>query len=153
MLINLIMKTSCIQLLIHIHFSVLYGKGCIPKSRELEKFINTFLHAKHHQPVITRVQRDHIHCLFFLNPDTSFTVCMNELMKSVRIKICQDPDHITFIWDPCYYAMTCNIRDIERIIGELNKQEEFHNRFSYRDEQKESLEEMLIADIIAEEYQ
>jgi len=147
------MNTYRIQLLVHVHFSVLYGKTTIPKCRELENFINRFLQRKYHQPVLTRVMKDHIHCLFFLNPDSSFSVCIHELMQSLRTEICQKSNQISILWDPCYYASTCNVRDIEHIIRELNIQDEYHNRFSYKDEQKKLLEEMLIAEIIAEEYQ
>ncbi|HDT11844.1 MAG TPA: hypothetical protein ENN58_03805 [bacterium] len=147
------MKTCRIQLLIHVHVAVLYGKACIHKCRELEKFINLFLRNKYHQPVLTTVLKDHIHCLFFLNPETSLTACMHELMKVIRSEICQDPDQVNFLWDPCYYASTCNIQDIEDIIRELSQQNEYHNRFSYKDEQKKLLEEMLIAEIVAEEYE
>ncbi len=147
------MTYSRVQLLTHVHFTVLYGKACIPKSMKLESFINHFLRSKFHQPILTYVLKDHIHCLFFLNPDTSFTESINELMLSIRAEINRNPDNKNFVWDPCYYASSCSIQDIERIISELTRQDEFHNRFTYKDEQNKLLEDMLIAEIFAEEYQ
>jgi len=55
-------------------------------------------------------------------------------------------------WDPAFYVMSCDARDLKQQIEELQSQDIFHQTVTYREEMKAFLENMLETSIIAETY-
>jgi REP-associated tyrosine transposase len=125
------------QILYQIVFSTRERKPClIPDKRpELFRYISGII--KNKQSHLYRINgiEDHLHIVTHLHP----TVALSDLVKDIKvassIKIKETGWFGDFTaWQEGYGAFTYSIKEKDRLIEYVKKQEEHHKAISFRDE-------------------
>ncbi|BFN36190.1 transposase [Fidelibacter multiformis] len=138
------------QILIHVILPILSGKCLQAREWDLKRIIREHLETHGQQHVYTSVQSDHIHLLFFMNPHVSLSLFFKVFFRdtSREYNRQEKPDHL--IWNPEYFAVSCNLDELENLVRMLETQTQYHEFQSYDDELKHLLERMLETSVVAE---
>ncbi|MDK2976639.1 MAG: Transposase like [Candidatus Marinimicrobia bacterium] len=138
------------QILIHVILPVLRGHAIQARERDLKRIIREHLETHGQQHVYTSVQNDHIHILFFMNPNVSLSLFFKVFFRDTARAFNRQgkPNHL--IWNPEYFAVSCDLDELENLVSMLSCQTEYHEFQSYNDELKHVLERMLETSVIAE---
>ncbi|MDD3807321.1 MAG: transposase [Candidatus Marinimicrobia bacterium] len=115
-----------------------------------ESVIKNHLETHGHQHIYTAVQQDHVHVLFFMNPDISLSLYLKVFLRDTANIINKHLHVEHLIWNPEYYAVSCPLNNLERQINDLSHQPQYHETQSYYDELKHYLELMLETSCVAE---
>ena len=125
------------QVFVHIVFSVKNRKNMIPgeKKEELHKYINGVITGKNCKLIIVNSMPDHIHILAGLSP----TISISDLVKAIKIstnKFINDNKWTkqTFKWQDGFGVFSCGRSQINKVYKYIQKQEEHHKTYSYKEE-------------------
>ncbi len=138
------------QILIHVILPVLSGTCILFRKSQLGTLIKVHLETHGHQHVFTSVQSDHVHMLFFMNPDVALSLYLKVLMRDTARSVNRYPGSDHLIWNPEYYAVSCDLSNLEELVNILQSQHLYHQSLSYNDELKQLLELMLETSCVAE---
>ncbi|MCD6234589.1 MAG: hypothetical protein DRP86_05315 [Candidatus Neomarinimicrobiota bacterium] len=138
------------QILIHVILPFLCGKDILARERNLKRIIKDHLETHGHQHVYTSVQSDHVHLLFFMSPHVSLSLFFKVFFRDTARELNRQEKSDHIIWNPEYFAVSCNLDELENLVRMLASQTEYHEFQSYSDELKYLLERMLETSVVAE---
>ncbi len=122
---------------LHIVFVVKFRKAVILDSwkTKLYKYITGIIQNHHHKMIIINGVEDHLHLLIGMRPTQS----ISELLQNIKRDSTNWINHnqLTlepFAWQEGYGAFSYGKNDLSSIISYIEKQEEHHTKFSFREE-------------------
>ncbi len=135
------------QIYIHIIFAVKYRKAVLNKDWRSEVFavIAKFINDTGCQSLIVNGVEDHVHCFMSLKP----TVCISELMKSVKAKSSKFVNDKKFLKhrfesQEGYGAFSYSQSQIQNVYSYIKNQETHHSKKTFREECLELLDKFEI---------
>ncbi len=135
------------QIYIHIIFAVKYRKAVLNKDCRSEVFavIAKFINDTGCQSLIVNGVEDHVHCFISIKP----TVCISELMKSVKAKsskFINDKEFLNhrFEWQEGYGAFSYSQSQIQNVYSYIENQEKHHSKKTFKEEYLELLNKFEI---------
>ena len=136
------MPNTYTQLYIHAVFAVKNRECVISKSwkNDLYKYITGIVQNNGNKMLVINGVNDHIHLFFGINPNQS----LSDLMKDVKAnssKWINDNKFVMgrFSWQTGYGAFSYSHSQLDNVIQYINKQEEHHQKRSFREEYLELL--------------
>ena len=129
---------SYTKLLYHIVFRPKNSIPAIPIEHEeiLYRYIWGFI--KNKSAILNRIggMPDHIHLLVQIPPTLSLADFMRDLKTSTHRYIYEQKDKFPLFdgWGKSYCALSCSIRDKERIVEYIKNQKEHHQKVGFQDE-------------------
>ena len=135
------------QVYVQIIFAVKYRKAVLNVEWRSEVFavIARFIENSGCQSLIVNGVDDHVHCFLSLKP----TVCISELMKSVKAKSSKFINDRNFLnhhfeWQEGYGAFSYSQSQIQKVYSYIENQEKHHLKKTFREEYLELLEKFEI---------
>ncbi len=141
------MASGTVQILVHTILTVINGSAEFPSDAGLEGIIHHHLSCHHHQPLKTRIEKDHIHILFFLNPDKPLTPSIDTLMHEIHRKVNLHRKGKRIFINPVFYVVSHDSYPLETQV------ERFQNPVRWgAGEETAVLEQMLETSLLAEKH-
>jgi REP element-mobilizing transposase RayT len=137
---------SYTQILIHAVIRTYKGEPTLPTDERV-KYFYQIAHSviKKQGGYLYRINsvNDHVHILFTMPPTLAVSDFMRVLKASTSKAIkCADGFERFKAWGEGYAALSCNLRDKDRIIKYIINQQEHHRKINFRDEYLSFIQEM-----------
>jgi len=137
---------SYTQILIHAVIRTYKSEPTLPTDERV-KYLYQIAHGiiKKQGGYLYRINsiNDHVHILFTMPPTLAVSDFMRVLKASTSKAIKRADGFEQFkAWGEGYAALSCNLRDKDRIVKYIINQQEHHRKISFRDEYLSFVQEM-----------
>ncbi len=132
------------RIFLHFVFAVQNRHALLDSSWEesLYKYITGTVQGKNQLLIAINGHRDHIHILVSIKPVCVISELVREIKKSSTNFI--NSRHLCrkhFTWQEGYGVFSCDHRKIENVVNYIKRQKEHHQKFSFKNEYLELLDE------------
>jgi len=131
------MSQSLSKLFIHIVFHIKYDSPIIlsENKRELFAYIGSIIKDNDSSPIIINGMEDHLHILCIMSKNISLAKLLEEIKRhSSRHAKTFGAHYRNFAWQGGYGAFSVSPSLLDKQKNYIKRQEEHHQKFSFKDE-------------------